>query len=184
MQQHKGLISAQQDRASMPVPEQQVAMQEDTGSMPGSMQQDSLYDYKARRLRVGSHQSSVTDTLEKKLYKIQEKATSRKPSGRWTADKPMPVTPGGSMQDKYRVAAQWDNTAMLQAEARADYHRNPTGSLTTTRTMPAIASKQGRFVVTTHRESATLNPSMEDTAKGTTQKSSQTPGQSRIPTEG
>ena len=79
------------------------------------------------------------------------------------------------MQDKYRVAAQWDNTAVLQAEARADYHKNPTGSLTTTRRMPATASKQGRFVVTTHRESATQNPSVEDTAKGTTQKSGQTP---------
>ena len=70
----------------------------------------------------------------------------------------MPATPAATKQDKYRIAAQWDNSAVLQAEARTDCHRNPTGSLTTT-----------------HRKSATQNPSLEDTARGTTQRSSQTP---------
>ena len=162
MRQHRGLIpvSVQLDRASTPVSKQPVAMPEERGSMPGSMkldrgsvpgsmQQDSktpLYDNKARRLRVDSPQSSVTDTLEKKLYKTHEKAAtesrkppSRKPSGSWTTGRIMPATPAATKQVKYRAAAQWDNTAVLQAEARADCHRNPTSCQITTRSMPATA---------------------------------------------
>ena len=79
--QHRRLIPAtvQLEGASTPVSKQPVAIPEERGSVPGWMQQDSkttLYDNKARQLQVDRPQSSVNDTLEKKLYKTHGKTAT------------------------------------------------------------------------------------------------------------